>query len=84
MSKTKSGPCIYCNKPTSENPFWFDSPDEDMISEWCFYHQKCKKLSAIRLEDRAQKKLADNPNDKTLQTLARVFGRLCDKALEEK
>lgn len=77
------GRCTYCDEITGEGRFWLDGDGEivPLPGEWVFAHDKCRKLSAIRLEEIANRKLGENPDDPGLRAVARLFTVYCDRVL---
>lgn len=65
-------PCIYCDKLTFENP-------EHIGGLWSYAHTKCEKLAALSMEETANKKLRDDPDDPILQFIAECCERMADQ-----
>lgn len=83
MSDPVSGPCSYCGENTSDNRKHEPDIEEFIGTAWMFHHDRCRKLSALRMEDLAFRKLKENPDDPARQVLCRVFSCLADKAVDE-
>lgn len=80
-SAPEFGPCMHCEETTHEGRFWLDGDGDEIPGEWCWCHERCHKLSAMRLEEVGFRKLRENPDDPTAKVVCGILSALCDRAL---